>query len=205
MKFKNERLLPVFLLSSIVLILAAEAVKISFPQVSNFYMWYPVNFFVFIFALVLLGFSIRFCKTYFKSSKVKSLLPILLNLILLAMIIFHPLLPYMQKAEFALRYEARMKAVESYYKNKKEKEAKFFDLNVMLDTLDRETILGQPVSPAGDKLLFYTYTGILESFEGYVYSPDGSAPTKKDLRAEVYKTEKINKHWYYIECSFSFF
>ena len=48
------------------------------------------------------------------------------------------------------------------------------------------------------KILFFTFRGVLESFAGFVYTSDGSAPKNGDFAAEFFITRKVQDGWYYV-------
>lgn len=52
----------------------------------------------------------------------------------------------------------------------------------------------------GDKLriLFFTFRGVLDSFAGFVYTSDGSAPKDGDFAAKLFVNRKVEDGWYYV-------
>ncbi|MFZ3589315.1 hypothetical protein ACOI1C_08565 [Bacillus sp. DJP31] len=60
---------------------------------------------------------------------------------------------------------------------------------------------GNEILIARDKLLFFTTRSILDNFDGYVYSPNGSPPTNKDIGADILEMRKMDDHWYFVSCT----
>lgn len=52
----------------------------------------------------------------------------------------------------------------------------------------------------GDKLkiLFFTFRGVLDSFAGFVYTSDGSAPKNGDFAGQFVITRRVQDQWYYV-------
>jgi hypothetical protein len=52
----------------------------------------------------------------------------------------------------------------------------------------------------GDKLkiLFFTFRGVLDSFAGFVYTSDDSAPKNGDFAGEFIINRKVQDRWYYV-------
>lgn len=48
------------------------------------------------------------------------------------------------------------------------------------------------------KILFFTFRGVLDSFAGFVYSSDGSAPKNGDFAGEFIINRKVQDRWYYV-------
>lgn len=52
----------------------------------------------------------------------------------------------------------------------------------------------------GDKLkiLFFTFRGVLDSFAGFVFTSDGSAPKDGDFAGQFFVNRKVGDGWYYV-------
>jgi hypothetical protein len=49
-----------------------------------------------------------------------------------------------------------------------------------------------------DKILFFTFRGVLDHFAGFVYSPDGSMPTDDDFQGDYFLIRQMDVSWYYV-------
>jgi hypothetical protein len=50
-------------------------------------------------------------------------------------------------------------------------------------------------------VLFFTYRGVLDSFSGFVYSPNDKTPPSHSFGGDFKQIEKITKNWYFVASS----
>jgi hypothetical protein len=55
--------------------------------------------------------------------------------------------------------------------------------------------------PPNQKILFFTFRGVLRNFSGFVYSPDDSTPADADFAEHFFEVQKFDAHWYYVSSS----
>jgi hypothetical protein len=56
------------------------------------------------------------------------------------------------------------------------------------------------VEKKGDSytILFFTFRGILDSFSGFVYSPNDQRPSASDFDGDYKEIERLDKNWYWV-------
>jgi hypothetical protein len=47
-------------------------------------------------------------------------------------------------------------------------------------------------------ILFFTFRGILDSFSGFVYSPNDQRPSKNGFDGDYKEIERLDKNWYWV-------
>lgn len=163
---------------------------------------FPLMILLFIGGIVLLILSIIHIFKKYKITKMKSLLPLLLSLVLLFLIFERPFFPVFQKAEFSFKLDEREEVAGQILKGEIRSSNEQGDLYPVPQKYNHSSLSdGNEVMKMNDKLLFFTVRGILDNFSGYVFSPNGSAPTNDDVQADIIKIQKMSDHWYYISCT----
>ena len=173
---------------------------------SNFMVWIlislPLTLILFILAIVLFIFSIIYIFTYYKNTKVKSFLPLFLSIVLLFLLIVRPLSPLFQTIEFSFNLDEREEVANQILNGEIQPSNERRDLYQVPEHHNQSSLSnGKEVLKMNDKLLFFKIRGILDSFSGYVYSPDGTVPTNEDVQADIIELRKMNANWYYVACT----
>ncbi|MTH53234.1 hypothetical protein GKZ89_07390 [Bacillus mangrovi] len=179
-------------------ILCLQGIQVYFPGFFKYlFLYLPLLGAAAIAGIIFLFITIPHVWKSGKETSLQKLLPLMLNLLLLAGIILNPLQPAFQAAEFSLKYQDRMETV-SLFQDKKLEQSRD---GTGLYKVDSSLSDGSEISKAGDKLLFYTNRGVIDNFTGYIYSPDGEPPAEEEVQADIVEIRQLNESWYYVDCT----
>ncbi len=157
---------------------------------------------LFIGGIVLFIFSVIYIFKQYKIIRIKSLLPFILSVVLLFLVIARPFSPLFRNAEFSFKLDDREEVAHQILNGEIQPSNERGDLFKVSKKFNNSALSdGNEVLKMGNKLLFFTVRGVLDNFSGYIFSPDGSAPTNGDVQADIIEIKKINKNWYYVSCT----
>ncbi len=173
---------------------------------SNFIVWVlislPLTLILFLFAIVLFIISVIYIFKYYKDTKVNSFLPLFLSIVLLFLLINRPFSPLFQTIEFSFNLDEREEVANQILNGEIQPSNERRDLFQVPEHHNQSSLSqGKEVLKMDDKLFFFKVRGILDNFSGYVFSPDGTAPTNEDVQADIIELRKMNTNWYYVSCT----
>jgi hypothetical protein len=158
-------------------------------------LWLPVYALLLLALVLAIALPIRRWRT----RRAASLLPLGLLVALVVAANFVDFTHLWLRANFALGRTARENIVRRIAAGELRPNVSYNSELIRLPLLYRE------LSPGGgevivqhDKILFFTFRGILDHFAGFVYSPDGSRPTNGDFAGDFFIIEKMADRWYYV-------
>ncbi|MDN4608568.1 hypothetical protein [Sporosarcina highlanderae] len=169
----------------------------------GFSIWLFVNIPLFLISFIgIIVIMIFLIVDFFKKKERKANLVLLLvSFLLIFIMINQPFSPLLRKAEFTFNLENREEVANLIMDGEIQTSNSRGDLIPVPNGYSRSLSDGREVMKVDDKLLFFTRRGLLDSFSGYVYSPNGVEPQDEDVMAKIVKKQKMSKNWYYIACT----
>jgi hypothetical protein len=158
-------------------------------------LWLPI-YALLLFALVL---AVALPIRRWRTRHAASLLPLGLLVALVVAAQFVDFTHLWLRANFALGRTAREKIVQQIAAGELRPNVAHNSQLIRLPAVYREISLGGgEVIVEREKILFFTFRGILDHFAGFVYSPDDSPPTSGDFAGDFFIIEKMADRWYYV-------
>lgn len=196
----NEKILLKLSILSLVILFILQTVLFSFNDFLLGIMLYFLFLGLILGELVLIVYSIVLIVKKYKNKKIKSTYPLIFCILFFVQLIYAPQSEWISDLSFKMKYDKRMEVVKMYEKHELKTSSEGFDVLVLPKDYKSLSDSGEVV-PLGDKLMFFDVRGVIDNFSAYVYSKDGTPPTKSDVNADIIYIEKINKHWFYISCT----
>ena len=161
---------------------------------SNFvvfiFIYAPMMLFLFLAGVVFFILSIVHIIKRYKTTKAKSLYPIILSVVLLFLVITRPLSPLLFQADFSFKLNQREEIATMILNDEIKPSNGRGDLFLVPKGYIFSLSDGDEVMKINDKLLFFTVRGMLDNFSGYIFSPNGTEPTNEDVQANIIKIKK---------------
>ena len=133
----------------------------------------------------------------------RSVTPLAINLLVLAIVIFVPFTRIAIMLDFRWRLEKRTEVVNAVMDGKMD-----IAQRGGRGDLIRLPVKYQGLSADGDEIMmtkrdqhvfifFFSYRGILDSFSGFVYSTDNAKPENGDFGGNFIEVEQLRPNWYW--------
>lgn len=196
----NENILLKLTILSLITLFILQTVLFSFNDFLLGIMLYFVFLGLILGELILIAYSIVMVVKKYKNIRFKSVFPLLFCILFFVQLIYAPQSEWISDLSFKMKYDKRMEIVKMYEKHELKTSSDSYGLLVLPKGYKSSSDSGEVV-PLGNKLMFFDVRGVIDNFSAYVYSKDGTPPTKSDVNADIIYIEKINKHWFYISCT----
>jgi hypothetical protein len=193
-------------MNSKVRVIILSIVSSALVLIYQFFKWDIINaispFSIFLWLILLAGFV--FVSIYsILIIKRKEWIPLLIQFITILLLFFVPFTEIAIKSNFQKNKTERLKVVQivenSNFKPDYHNNLPTFNLPNEYKSLSSGGFVILKHNNLGEYcILFLTYRGILDSFSGFVYSPDDTPPSQGDFNGEFRQIKKYDKNWYFV-------
>lgn len=154
--------------------------------------------------LIVVGFFGVFCwsllnfAVHITKSLHRALLPLAIQLITVLIVILVPFTKIVVTFDFIVNLKAREKVVEMVQSGQIEPYVSYNDDLMLLPKQYEHLSKGGRiiVDDGTSKIFFFTFTGVLDNFSGFIYSEHGP-PQSNDFNGDFVEIEKLRDHWYW--------
>lgn len=194
-KMKKNKLLLLSLVSSGIVILY-EFFKWKLAEVTSVFLILPVMIGVFGLFLVI---TVIALVALFKKKK---WIPLVIQAATVILLVTVPFNKITLDIDFKWNKQGREKVVEMVkngdLKLNEDYNPGFVSLPKGYKNLSSGNYIAIEKTNSGYRILFYTYSGVLDNFSGFLYTTEKQGPSKDALMGDIKEIDKLDKNWYFV-------